>query len=136
MAARAHPLDAVLSRSARPPALARCAEVTRFADLRPGGRRPQLLDAAAARGDGAHRSVGAEALRLLGHHGCGSLHRAARLRAGWENCGQRGAVPGRARPEDAGRAGLAARVAPQARSAALAPLPAVPHARRETAAET
>src|SRR3989442_5487797 len=131
MAARAHALDAVLPRSAGNAAFARRAEVDRLADLRRDGRRCDLLDAAAARGDRAYRSVGAQALRLLGHCGRGSLHRAARFRARWQG----GAVPGRARSEDAGWAGVAARLAPQARSRALAALSALAYARREAAAQ-
>ncbi len=58
------------------------------------------------------------------------------VRARLRSAGQRAHVPGRARSAHADRAGLAAGFAAQARSAALAPLPPVPRARREAAAET
>src|SRR6185436_11188276 len=93
---------------------ARAAAVVESALLRsarPGaGQRPYVLDGA-RKGNGDHGTVGAQAFRFVRHPRRRFLHRPARLRAFW----QRGAVPGSARSQDARRARLAARFAPQGR---------------------
>ena len=90
-----------------------------------------FLTASAGSRDGDHRPVGAQAVRLLLDERCRSLRRAARVRSR----PQGGRVPGRHRPAHAGRPGLAARLASQARHEALDALPALSHARQEAAAE-
>src|ERR1700694_1880454 len=69
-----------------------------------------------------HRSAGSEAIRLLEHPRRGSVPRVPRLYAGPEGSG----FPGRDRPAYADRAGLAARLAPQARSEPFDAVPPFP----------
>ena len=89
------------------------------------GRRPHVHDRAAAAGDRADGPGGGEALGVLVDDRRGPVRRAARVRARRRG----GDVHGRDRPAHADRTGLAARLAPPARSGADAPVAAVSHPR-------
>ena len=103
-----------------------------------GKRRPTTPWATASRsprrrseGDRDHRTFGAQALRLLVDTSDADVFAVLRV---FDPQRKGGRVPGRARSAHAGRAGMAARLAPQARSEALAAVPALAHARRAAAA--
>ena len=100
-------------------------------DLRCARRRRHVHDAAAESRDRDHRAGRGEAVRLVIDHRRRPVPRAARVLRRPE--GNR--VPGRDRSAHADRAGLAARLAPQARSRTDAALSAVSHPRREAAAD-
>ena len=85
---------------------------TRDADLRDVERRRELLDRAADRGDGDHRPGRGQAVRVVGHH----RRRPVPGAAGVRSARQGGHVHRLERSARAGRARLAARLAPQARS--------------------
>src|SRR3954462_7018659 len=121
MALGAHQMDQVLSRPGWTVPVFYSEELFKKQHpIRSNGKwRDVLHDLERTNGD--HRPVGAEAVRFLGDERRGHLCGAACVRSE----GRGSAVPRRARSKDAGRAGLAARLAPQARSEAVAALPAV-----------
>src|SRR5262249_17861027 len=80
MAARTHAMDTVLS-AARWRAGIRTTYGFGEARLRRAWRRTDVLHAAAARGDGDHRTGGGEAVALLGDHRRRRVSRSARLRS-------------------------------------------------------
>src|SRR6266850_4514071 len=130
MAAQAHQVDAVLPRSHEFWFGKRICFFIKKHYVRRDGRGRYLLDAAAEKRDGDHRPFGAQAFHLLVDSRRRSFRRAARARPARE----RGRVPGRARSAYARRPRLAARLAPQARCGALAPVPPLAYPRREAAA--
>ena len=97
------------------------------AELRLHGRRPHLSHAAAHAGDRDHRTVGAQARRLVVNLGCRLLHRAAGVHRRHE--GDR--VPGRHRPAHARwrRAGCAPRTASSTRNCRCPTAPITPTTR-------
>ena len=132
MADQAHAMDQVLSRSGehgaeRQEAVRQSAQL-KFAAM---GDGLTFLTPPLRTGHRDHRPVGAQAVRLVVHHGRRLLHRAARVHRRSE--GSR--VPGRDRSAHADRARLAARLAPQARQETVDALPALSHPRPEAAAE-
>ena len=130
----AHPadeLDAVVPPSRGPPR-PRTTRDRRCGVVRSARRRRHVHHAAARRGDRDHRAVGGEAVRLLDDDGRRPVPRAAGVRPRRRG----GRPPGSGRPAHAGRPGVVAGVAPQARPGALHRVPAVPHARRGMAAHT
>src|SRR6266851_5355022 len=131
MAACSHEVAALLPRSQRPDAFHGRDEFFKHHYLRCHGGRGHLLDAAAAGRDGDHRPFGAQAFHVFVDPRRRSFHRAARLRP----ARQGGRIPGRARSAYASRARMAARLAPQARCGALAPVPPLAYPRREAAAQ-
>src|SRR5215831_4231150 len=129
MAAGAHTMDKILPS----PGLESRARTARWRcdDLLCGDERWSAIhDGAAATGPRDHRAGRAQALYLLLDYRCRSVPGAAGVRARR----RRGRVSGRAGPAHAGWPGLAARLAPQARSGADAALSALSHARRAMAA--
>ena len=95
------------------------------------GRRSHLPHAGADARNRNHRTVGAQAVRVVVDAGRRFLHRAARVHRRSQGSG----VPGRHRSAYADRARLAARLASQARQEAVAAVPALSHPRYDTAAE-
>ncbi len=130
MAAQAHALDQVLSRSRQHGADAEKAHTRRQTLICRHGRWPDVPHAAAAAGDRDHRAGGAQALCLLVHPRRRFFHRPARL----HRRSQGNRVPGRDRPAHPDRPRLAARLAPQARQEAVDAIPPLSHPRREAAA--
>ena len=133
MAAQAHE---VARRSISTPPTSRCAARSRQGQgdehqLRRHGRRRDLPDRAGAGRFRDHRAVGAEAVRVVVDQRRRHLRGDARVLAGNEG----GRVPGRDRSAHAGGAGLAARLASQARQEALDAVAALSHPRQEAAAQ-
>ena len=124
MAAQAHQVDEVLSRSGRRRARRQAAKKKIGAQIRSDGRRRHLCHAAAGAGDRNHRPVGGEARCLVLDRRRRHFRRAARLLARPQGSG----VPGRHRSAHAGRPGLAARLAPRARQKTVEAVPALSHA--------
>ena len=117
-----------LDAAERQPRLAR-AGARRRCDIR-GAEHGRHLDVAAARArDRDHWPDGAQALRVVVDRRC----RPVRHRAGVLAGRPRSRLPGHDRSAHAAGAGLAARVASQARRGAVAALSALPHARRQAA---
>ena len=125
MAAQAHPMDEVLSRSvAMACSSDKPASRKRRSSFEAMGDGVTFLDAAAGTRDRDHRAVGAQTVRLVLDQGRRHLRRAA----GVHRRPQGSRVPGRHRSAYADRAGLAARLAPQARQETVDALPALSHA--------
>ena len=124
VAARAHAVDQALSRPGRlfaadkPQAKAVAVTYAGFGD-------GVTFMTAPLSGNRDHRADRRQAVGLVVDAGCRPVPGGARVRARHEG----GGVPRRARSAHADGAGLAARVAPQARREAHPALPAVPHPR-------
>ncbi len=99
--------------------------------LRGPRRRRHLPDRAAEAGHRDHRADRRQAVGVVGDRGRRPVPGGARVLARHEGDG----VPGRARSAHAARAGLAARLAPQARQEAHPALPALSHPRRGAEAQ-
>src|SRR5262245_5901977 len=135
VAAQAHEVDEVLSRPrkrrTRARARAQKGDEGVAAQIRSFGRRRHLSDRTVHAGDRDHRTFGGQALRLVVHQG----RRPVRGAAGVRRRPQGGGVPRRHRSAHPGRPGLAARLAPQARQAAVDALSALPQPRQGRAAQ-
>src|SRR6266571_1563324 len=130
MAARAHEVDAFPPRPGGDEAVHGAVFGRAVDRLRRHERGCDLLHAAARARNRDHWAIGAQAVRFLLDRRRRHLRRVARVRSE----GKGSFVLRGARSAHARRAGLAPRVATEARSEALAALPSLPHARRETVA--
>src|SRR6266581_3444843 len=130
MADRAHALDEIPPRPSRPRARFGIAKDRGEPELRRAGRRRDVHFGAAWERDRDHGAARRETLRVFVDEGCRSIPGLPRVLSGHAGSG----VHGRDRSSYAGRAGLAARLAPQARSETLRRVPALPYARRAAAA--
>src|SRR5439155_12001014 len=126
----AHALDEIPPRPGRPRARFGIAKDRGERELRRAGRRRDVHFGAAWERDRDHGAARRETLRVFVDEGCRSIPGLPRVLSGYAGSG----IHGRDRSSHAGRARLAARLAPQARSETLHRVPALPHARRAAGA--
>src|SRR5207249_6476330 len=130
VAARPHALDEALSEPGQGDPRHGAGRRRRERELRGLRRRGHVSDAAARHRDGDYRAPRGQALGRLRDHGRRPLSGDPRVHTGSEG----GHLPGGPRSPHADRAGLAPRLAQEARPQADAALPPVSHPRREAAA--
>src|SRR6266480_5421960 len=132
MADRAHALDEIPPRPGRPRARFGIAKDRGEPELRRARRRRDVHFGAARERDRDHGAARRETLRVFVDEGCRSIPGLPRVLSGYARSG----VYGRHRSSYPRCTGMAARLAPQARSETHDRVPALPYARRAPASET